>query len=90
MAKVEYWECDGCGKRKGPDNHWFAATANNATTCGPVWVVYLLANALSGLESNRHEPSKRKLILSRWSPASPKSPKTPLDNRLGPVFGPSR
>ena len=45
MAKVEYWECDGCGKRKGPDNHWFAATANNATTCGPVWVVYLLANA---------------------------------------------
>jgi len=66
MAKVEYWECDGCGKRKGPDNHWFAATANNATTCGPVWVVYLLANAPAhGIKAYCGEQCLHK-ALSDW------------------------
>ena len=31
MPRVQYFECGGCGKKKGQDNHWFVVRTSHSS-----------------------------------------------------------
>jgi len=75
MPRIVQYECDGCGKIKGSDNHWFSVSADgnslqvsrfdrNATSvfCGEQCVLTALSDWLASAKMPAAWPEKLAVV----------------------------
>ncbi len=75
MPRIVQYECDGCGKIKGSDNHWFSVSGDansfqvsrfdrNATSvfCGEQCVLTALSDWLASAKMHAAGPEKLAVV----------------------------